>query len=114
MLASKNATGLINRVIFGKRYNRAVSSHKLMSDALHEIRLQAFLDSISEQAASKAKRLMADLQKAFPTPQYFEIFESNRLKEFLLTGTRKGNCNLHLASVRLMLPWMFAYDQFTG
>ena len=105
-----------------------------MADSLHQMMLPAFLDSITEEAANKVERLMADLQEAFPTPQYFEILDSNRFEEFLLSfdlfiqtwessptsaywnsyldmvevlllflrGTREGNWNLHLASVRRM------------
>lgn len=30
-----------------------------------------------------------------------------------LRSTREGNWSLHLASVRLMLPWMFTYDHIS-
>ena len=136
------AIGSMNGVISGKHYNRAVRSNKLMSDALHRMMLQAFLHSLTEEAANKVEQVMADLQQAFPSPQYFEILNSDRFEEFVasfdqfiqagnskqtfrfwnsyldmvevlllfLRGTREGNWNLHLASVRRMLPWIFAYD----
>ena len=136
------ATGSMNGVISSKHYSRAVRSNTLMSDALHRMRLQAFLHSLTEEAANKVKQVMADLQQSFPGPQYFEILNSDKFEEFVaffdqfiqagnskhtfrfwnsyldmvevllhfLRGTREGNWNLHLASVRRMLPWIFAND----
>lgn len=77
------ATGSMNGVISGKHYNRAVRSNKLMSGALHRMRLQAFLHSLTEEAANKVKQVMADLQQSFPSPQYFEILNSDKFEEFV-------------------------------
>ena len=54
-----------------------------MSDALHRMMLQAFLHSLTEEAANKVEQVMADLQQAFPSPQYFEILNSDRFEEFV-------------------------------
>ena len=136
------AAGSVNGVLNGKHYNRAVRAHKLMSDALHQLRLDAFMQSVTEEEAQKVKQLMADLQGAFPNPEYRNLLDSDRYAEFeesfhqfleanknrptfqfwnsyldmvevlllFLRGTREGNWDLHLASVRHMVPWIFAYD----
>ena len=59
------AIGSVNGVLSGKHYNRAVRSHKLMSDTLHQMRLQAFLHAITEEAANKVEQALTDLQQAF-------------------------------------------------
>ena len=82
------ATGSMNGVISGKHYSRAVRSNKLMSDALHRMRLQAFLHSLMEEAANKVKQVMADLQQSFPSPQYFEILNSDKFEEFVASVGR--------------------------
>ena len=76
------AIGSMNGVISGKHYNRADRSHKLMSDALHRMMLQAFLHFLTEEAANKVEQVMADLQQSFPSPQYLEILNSDRFEEF--------------------------------
>lgn len=136
------ATGSVNGVLTGKHYNRAVRSHKLMSDALQRMRLETYLHSLAEDDANKVEQLIKELQEAFPFPAYYDIINSERFIEFelsfhkfletnrnkptfqfwnsyldmvenlllFLRATREGNWDLHLASVRRMLPWLFAYD----
>ena len=136
------AIGSINGVISGKHYNRAVRAHKLMAEALHHMRLETYLQSVSDDDAQQTRQLVTDMQKAFPQPEYHNMVSSERFQQFqasydsfleanshkhtfafwssycdmveilllFLRGTREGNWELHLASVRSMLPWIFAYD----
>uniref|UniRef100_UPI00358DF722 uncharacterized protein n=1 Tax=Myxine glutinosa TaxID=7769 RepID=UPI00358DF722 len=136
------AVGSVNGVFSGKHYNRAVRAHKLMSDAMQQMLLDAYFESIPEHEAGRVKELLSNLAEAFPDPNYHVILNSDKFKDFktsfdkfleasdtkptfrfwssyietvellllFIRGTREANWDVHLASIRCMLPWKFAYD----
>ena len=136
------ATGSANGVFSGKHYNRSVRAHKLTMEAMEHMRLEAFLQSATEEEAEQTRSFINKLSEGFPQPNYDEIINSDQsqnvstayqkfidagkqretfrywstyidMVQILLQFTRsirEANWNLHLASVRAMLPWIFAYD----
>lgn len=134
--------GSVNGVFTGKHYNRAVRAYKLLAEAMHQMRLATYMNSIPEEEAALVRQLTATLSEAFPGQQYEAVLQGDSFQRFMtsyekfieagnkkqtfafwssfiemvevlllfLRGTREANWQLHLASIREMLPWMFAYD----
>ncbi|KAJ8023017.1 hypothetical protein HOLleu_38078 [Holothuria leucospilota] len=132
--------GSVNSVMSGKHYNRAIRAHKLVSEALHKFRFESYLQTVSEEDANLFRQLVSKLQTHFPEESYFQIAESAEFERFqssfdkfiasgsttfqfwnlyidrveilllFLRATREADWNLHISSVRCMLPWFFAYD----
>lgn len=137
------AQGSINGVISGHHYNRSVRCHKIVAEGLHRLRLQEYIDQLSEAESLEAATVMQLLQDSFPNTflisvqsesvtnflQQYEDYVAKKCSEnemyafwssylemvelllLFLRGTREGNWELHLSSVREMLPWFFAYGR---
>lgn len=116
-----------------------------MYEALCSLRLQQFMDSVTDEERAQHHRYMSKLETAYPQraalvavhdselgvkfrAQYSSHVqkeaEQNQLYAFwngyiaivelLLTfirATRESNWELHLWTVRQMIPWYFAYDR---
>ncbi|CAB3980355.1 Hypothetical predicted protein [Paramuricea clavata] len=59
------AVGSINGVLSGKHYNRAISAHKLISEALERMRFKTFVDSLAEEEGECVTSLIKRLQDSF-------------------------------------------------
>ena len=80
----------------------------------------SFPDSFEESADSdEAKQTVKDFLKhkdlrSSEQPQYAfwnSLVDMLQIVLLFLRGTREGNFELHLAAVRMMLPWFHAYDR---
>ena len=56
----------VNGVISEKHYNKSVYCHKIVSEALHRVRFQAFLDCLEDEDSTHVATLVSDLLEEFP------------------------------------------------
>ncbi|KAJ8030514.1 hypothetical protein HOLleu_26961 [Holothuria leucospilota] len=134
------AQGSINSVLSGHHYNRAVHSYKLMFEAMEKLRFTVFLDNLTEeqveryscvlQEPTSIQQLLAiKFQDVSDLMACYDAFVKKRNQEsptfalwssfidmvqlllVFLRATRDSDWNLHLAAIRLMIPWFFAYDR---
>ena len=135
------APGSMNGVLSGHMYNRSIRAHKILFEALSRMQFTQFLSNLDDDAKARhdaqiselircyhnAEEVntdsISDLQKLFA--EYVEQqCKSNPLFAYwtsylnmitillaFIRATRTSNWALHLASLRMMLPWMFAYDR---
>ncbi|XP_070581426.1 uncharacterized protein [Ptychodera flava] len=137
------AQGSVNGVMSGHHYNRSVRCHKLVAEAMHRLRFNEFLDSLTEEEHLPVIASLLDLRDSYPhsfidavnteemkqlqqkyTDHIERCCESNvnyafwssylnmvQLLLLFIRGTREGDWHLHLAAIRQMLPWYFAYGK---
>lgn len=67
----------------GKRYNRSMHCHKVMSEALHRLRFQAFLDSVSDEESANIYSVVYDLLNNFPNEDFQEKLTAEPFSEIL-------------------------------
>ncbi len=84
------AAGSVGGVITGHQYNRSIRSHKLMCEALHRLRRQSYLETLSQDCREAALKVAADLQSAFPEEICQVIIES-QVFNTILEGYDKFN-----------------------
>ena len=53
-----------------------------MAEALQHMRLETYLQSVSDDDAQQTRQLVTDMQKAFPQPEYHNIVSSERFQQF--------------------------------
>ena len=61
--------GSIKGVLSGKHYNRSVSCHKVMYEALQRLRFQSFLDSITDENQELAS-FIESMARSFPDDEF--------------------------------------------
>ena len=137
------AVGSVNGVMNGHHYNRSIRCHKLMAEALHVLRWDSFLETVSEEDAERYGEMVKCLYSSFPSQQYTDLLKGSSFQGMVkaydnfiqdrsndvtfafwtsylemvedvllfIRATRDGNWSLHLAAVRALLPWMFAYNR---
>ena len=137
------AEGSINGVISGHHYNRSLRCHKTLSEAMHRLRIQEYLDQLPPDKNQEALSIMQKLHDDFPTT-FMNSLEADSVHQLLkdyenyvkmkcrgnymyafwtsylemvqllllfLRATREGNWELHLSSIRDMIPWFFSYGR---
>ncbi|XP_028419097.1 uncharacterized protein LOC114544759 [Dendronephthya gigantea] len=62
--------GSIKGILSGKHYNRAVSCHKIMYEALQRLRFQAFLDSMTEKDQDDISSFIESMANSFPHDKF--------------------------------------------
>eukprot|EP00057_Strongylocentrotus_purpuratus_P028770 XP_011683244.1 PREDICTED: uncharacterized protein LOC105447183 [Strongylocentrotus purpuratus] len=81
------AAGSVNGVMNGRHYNRSSRCHKLMSEALHQLRWQSFMDSITEDEAKVHRDFIGRLQDSFPSQIYADKLDSDEFNELMKAYT---------------------------
>ena len=129
------AEGSMNGFISGHHYNRSIWCHKLLSESLHRIRFQRFLDSLCDEEATRILGVINDTHSSFlsgslnisadldailsvydkfveeqrkfhPTFDFWTSYlEMVTILLLFIRATRESNWELHLAATRSMLPW---------
>ena len=56
----------------GKCYNRGVHCRKIMSEALHRLRFQPFLNYLDDEDSNYLAKLVLDLLEGFPKTSLLE------------------------------------------
>ena len=131
------AANSITGVLSGHMYNRSIRAHKLLFESLGRMRISHFLETVDEPTKSKYEHI---INSCFPSEPIdddlfvdiflqYEIFgkEQGQTKPnykfwstymelvgillMFVRATRESNWSLHVHSLRLMLPWMFAFDR---
>lgn len=135
------APGSMNGVLSGHMYNRSIRAHKQLFEALSRLQLAEFFESLNDMTREQyeksiheaishytnnqelAVEKLAELEQCFvkyveeqsnskPTYNYWRSYlDMVYVLLAFMRATRTGDWKLHLASLRLMLPWMFAYDR---
>ncbi|XP_046569800.1 uncharacterized protein LOC124278096 [Haliotis rubra] len=137
------AEGSINGVISGHHYNRSLRCHKILSEAMHRLRIQEYLDHLSPERNQEVITVIHSIHDSFPTT-FMSCLETDSVIRFLedydryvkikcgcndmyafwtsylemvellllfLSGTREGNWELHLSTIRDMILWFMAYGR---
>ena len=124
------APGSVKTMMTGHMYNRAVRCHKLMYEALGRMQMDQFLEShnvdlsfYDKESATLDKEKLASIHEQFQKYRELQSQQSSlysfwcsymKMVEILLNfirATRTADWCLHLASLKMMLPWFFAYDR---
>lgn len=135
------ASGSMKGVMSGHMYNRSIRAHKLLYEAMGRLQISEFIDNMSEEDAEDVHDLQTRIGLQYDTAgvlaadlcnelnQKFNTYVAQKSKdnptysfwssylEMVATGlgflraTRTGDFQLHLACLRKMLPWFFAYDR---
>ena len=74
--------GQIKGVMSGK-HNGSMHCHKVMSEALHGLRFQAFLDSVSDDKSTSILSVVSDLLNNFPSDSFQEKLTAKPFMEIL-------------------------------
>ena len=96
------AQGSVNGVMSGHRYNRSVRCHKIVAEAMHRLK------DLQLQYEIHVERCNQNNDNYSFWSSYLEMVQ---LLLMFLRATREGNWQLHLSTVRDMLPWYFAYGR---
>ncbi|CAH0757850.1 unnamed protein product [Diatraea saccharalis] len=128
------ATNSIDKMLMGHSYARAVRAHmltnaalfKLMSDDIHlsleeKIDIENAIDNKQIDVTCHAYQLLqnklAEALTVFrthgPTAQlWLQYFEMTTLMKKFIEAERSGNWNLHLETVKIMLPFFYSTGHF--
>ena len=77
------AAGSVGGVVTGHHYNRSIRSHKLLCEALHRLRWQAYHETLPQDCLETALKVTADLQRAFPEEEFQAIIKSQEFNTIL-------------------------------
>lgn len=134
------APGSMNTVLNGHMYNRAMYAHKLMYEALGRLQVAEYLESLEESQRQKVTdrvqqvageistgsvlpATLTDIHEDMrdyitrrcsdsPTYAYWNSYlKAVSLLLTFLRATRESDWDMHLHSLRLMLPYFHAYDR---
>lgn len=133
------AEGSINGVMNGHHFNRSLRCHKIISEALHRLRLQEYMEHQAENAITDLMQMTRDDFERFSEALQDETVQEfiNDFKDYVdkcsrenvmygfwssyldmmqlfllfLRATREGNWDLHLSTVQEMIPWFFSYGR---
>lgn len=133
------APGSMKSVSAGSMVNRSVRAHKLLYEALIRLQIQEFLQET--QQSNELESTILQTREQFSQNNSFDVaicadfakqfnlyvaekcaksatyslwnsyLEMVSLLLSFIRATRTSNWNLHLASLRQMLPYFFAYDR---
>lgn len=67
----------------GKHYNRSMHCHKVMSEALHRLRFQAFLDNASDEESANIYSVISDLLNNFPSDSFQDKLRAGPFSEIV-------------------------------
>ena len=133
------SAGSIKGVLAVHKYNRSIYAHKCMFEALLRIQIEEFLSTIpaddSDSVTALTEILLQQHTEGSNNPPDHELIKAfhqhvihksaeSAVYAFwnsyitmvgvslsFIRATRTADFNLHLASLRAMLPWFFAYDR---
>ncbi|XP_053399793.1 uncharacterized protein LOC123523028 [Mercenaria mercenaria] len=145
------AEGSIDGVLEGRKYNRAVRTHKLVYEAMMRLVWKGFLSwieanhpeemlhmddtflNIDRLHANTCHEQLHEFVSSLPFKHIHELFimyknvlrkDCGQLAAFwmsyldivevvlgLIRASREGDWQLHLAMIREIIPWCFAYDR---
>ena len=75
--------GSIKGVLSGKHYNRLVSCHKVMYEALHHLQFQSFLDSITDENQELAS-FIESMARSFPDDEFLNKYVESPMMQKIL------------------------------
>ena len=64
--------GSVEGVMKGKRYNRSMHCHKVMSEVLQRLRFEAFLDCLDDEDSDQVVAVATDMLNNFQTDSFHE------------------------------------------
>lgn len=128
------ANGSLKGVLNGHMYNRSIRAHKLLFEALARLQVADFMsssdvsmrtriDGITPLIKRSDKADLDDIVKQFTThittrckenPTYCfwnSYLEMVFVALAFIRASRTSDFQLHVSSLRRMLPWFFAYDR---
>ena len=75
--------GSIKGVLSSKHYNRSVSCHKVMYEALQRLRFQSFLDSITDENQELAS-FIESMARSFPDDEFLNKYVESPMMQKIL------------------------------
>jgi hypothetical protein len=129
------AEGSINGVLSGHHYNRSINTMKVMYEAMERLHFSSFLDSLNDEEFEyfdsaitvkdeypesqefvglfdKYQHFCLMTRKEDPTFELWSSFlDMMSLLLVFVSATRESDWSVHVAVLRLMMPWYFAYDR---
>ena len=106
--------GSIKGVMTGKHYNRSVHCHKIMSEALHRLRFQAFLDCLDDEDSNDVATLISDLLEDFPNTRLLEKVQKETFQKIMKLTMISSPKNVKIiprlhCGVIILKWWNFCY-----
>ena len=77
------ATGSVNAVLEGRHYNRAISAHKIVVEAMEHLRFEAYYNSVSEERQKELSDLAKSMISVFPSTSYCDLLQEGGVQSFL-------------------------------
>ena len=77
------AAGSLNGVLTGHHYNRGLRAHKILYEALQQMRWQSFLTTLDSEHHAKANEAMRSLCSAGPSPAFKEVLQRDDVNKIL-------------------------------
>ena len=77
------ATGSVNAVLEGRHYNRAISAHRIVVEAMEHLRFEAYYNSVSEERQKKLSDLAKSMISVFPSTSYYDLLQEGGVQSFL-------------------------------
>ncbi|KAJ8021222.1 hypothetical protein HOLleu_38358 [Holothuria leucospilota] len=77
------AQGSVSTVMNGHHYNRSVRAHKIVAEVLQRLRLQAFLDNLTNAEKEAAIGLCVQLKQTFPGEEFVRLVECEEFQDLL-------------------------------
>ena len=77
------ATGSVNAVLEGRHYNRAISAHKIVVEAMEHLRFEAYYNSVSEERQKELSDLAKLMISVFPSTSYCDLLQEGGVQSFL-------------------------------
>ena len=73
--------GSVKGVLSGKHYNRSVSYHKIVYEALQRLRFEAFLESLDGEKQDRIMVLLSEMSDAFPSETFHTLVKCPDFEE---------------------------------
>ena len=75
------ANGSVNAVLEGRHYNRAMMTHKVVSEALERLRFRSFLTSVSDNEKEEIESILKRAVNLFPSNAFNEFANSETMTD---------------------------------
>lgn len=73
--------GSVKSVLSGKNYNRSMSCHKILYEALQRLRFEAYLDDLEEEKDGRIMAFLCEMSNSFPDKGFRDCIESELFEE---------------------------------
>lgn len=71
-------------MLSGKHYNRSISCHKVMYEALQRLRFEAFLETLNDESRERIYSLIVEMENSFLEDKLHDCIESQEFEDLFI------------------------------